>query len=104
MAVQISLLQKDFEVALQPVPTRITYHSSFRYTSTTYLLIHLLSLSMPSRTSDHPANALSALQDPTSAVNTILSGRKCWRILKGRNEPVWPPPLEAALIEGKLHW
>ncbi|KAK7675854.1 hypothetical protein QCA50_021211 [Cerrena zonata] len=58
---------------------------------------------MPSRIThpSHSANgSISALQDPNSAVNTILSGRKCWRILKGRNEPVWPPPLEAALIEG----
>ena len=61
---------------------------------------------MPSRTTTHPdsaSNVIPALQDPNSAVSTILSGRKCWRILKGRNEPVWPPQLEAALIEGNFH-
>ncbi|KAL4244355.1 TEC1 family protein [Abortiporus biennis] len=35
-----------------------------------------------------------------SAVQTILTGRKCWRIMKGKDEAVWPPQLEAALIEG----
>ncbi|THH31736.1 hypothetical protein EUX98_g2464 [Antrodiella citrinella] len=34
------------------------------------------------------------------AVQTIVSGRKCWRIMKGKDEAVWPPALEAALIEG----
>lgn len=34
------------------------------------------------------------------AVKTILEGRKCWRQMKGRDEVVWPPELEAALIEG----
>lgn len=38
----------------------------------------------------------------SDAVETILSGRKCWRIMKGKNEPVWPPALEAALIEGGI--
>lgn len=35
-----------------------------------------------------------------TAVQTILTGRKCWRIMKGKDEAVWPPALEAALIEG----
>ncbi|OCH88142.1 hypothetical protein OBBRIDRAFT_805572 [Obba rivulosa] len=34
------------------------------------------------------------------AVNTILSERKCWRVMRDKDEVVWPPPLEAALIEG----
>lgn len=34
------------------------------------------------------------------AVNTIVSGRKSWKTLKGKGEAVWPPYLEAALIEG----
>ncbi|KAH9067705.1 hypothetical protein EDB87DRAFT_23826 [Lactarius vividus] len=33
------------------------------------------------------------------AVNTIVSGRKSWKTLKGKGEAVWPPYLEAALIE-----
>ncbi|KAI0776544.1 hypothetical protein BD413DRAFT_468258 [Trametes elegans] len=31
---------------------------------------------------------------------TILAGRKCYRVSKDKNEVVWPPQLEAALIEG----
>lgn len=34
------------------------------------------------------------------AVKTILDERRCWRQMKGRDEVVWPPELEAALIEG----
>ena len=37
------------------------------------------------------------------AVNTIVSGRKSWKTLKGKGEAVWPPYLEAALIEGPSH-
>ncbi|TFY57322.1 hypothetical protein EVG20_g8597 [Dentipellis fragilis] len=36
------------------------------------------------------------------AVNTIVSGRKSWKTLKGKGEAVWPPYLEAALVEGRL--
>ena len=34
------------------------------------------------------------------AVHTIVSGRKSWKTLKGKGEAVWPPYLEAALVEG----
>lgn len=37
------------------------------------------------------------------AVRTIVSGRKSWKTLKGKGEAVWPPYLEAALVEGNLH-
>jgi hypothetical protein len=30
----------------------------------------------------------------------IVNGRKSWKTLKGQSEPVWPPNLEAALIDG----
>ncbi|TFY73468.1 hypothetical protein EWM64_g10544, partial [Hericium alpestre] len=33
------------------------------------------------------------------AVHTIVSGRKSWKTLKGKGEAVWPPYLEAALVE-----
>ncbi|KAI0035594.1 hypothetical protein K488DRAFT_68283 [Vararia minispora EC-137] len=33
------------------------------------------------------------------AVQTIVSGRKSWKTLKGKGEAVWPPYLEAALVE-----
>jgi hypothetical protein len=38
--------------------------------------------------------------DTNKAVKTILNSRKCWRNVKGKEEAVWPPELEAALIEG----
>lgn len=36
------------------------------------------------------------------AVHTIVSGRKSWKTLKGKGEAVWPPYLEAALVEGRF--
>lgn len=36
----------------------------------------------------------------SKAVKTILNSRKCWRNMKGKEEAVWPPELESALIEG----
>ncbi|EIW57038.1 uncharacterized protein TRAVEDRAFT_65868 [Trametes versicolor FP-101664 SS1] len=36
----------------------------------------------------------------TKAFHTILAGRKCYRVSKDKNEVVWPPHLEAALMEG----
>ncbi|KAI0319285.1 hypothetical protein OF83DRAFT_1170358 [Amylostereum chailletii] len=33
------------------------------------------------------------------AVQTIVAGRKSWKTLKGKGEAVWPPYLEAALVE-----
>lgn len=32
--------------------------------------------------------------------DTILRSRKSWKTVKGRAEPVWPPELEKALIQG----
>ncbi|KAI0632606.1 hypothetical protein C8Q77DRAFT_1058743 [Trametes polyzona] len=37
---------------------------------------------------------------PSKAFQTILAGRKCYRVSKDKNEVVWPPQLEAALMEG----
>lgn len=31
---------------------------------------------------------------------TIVKGRKSWKTLRGNGEAVWPPQLEAALLEG----
>ena len=36
----------------------------------------------------------------TDAIHTIVTGRKCWKTIKGKGEVVWPPYLEAALVEG----
>ncbi|OBZ74579.1 hypothetical protein A0H81_05099 [Grifola frondosa] len=36
----------------------------------------------------------------SNAFQTIVTERKCWRVTKDKNEVVWPPRLEAALIEG----
>ncbi|KAH9926629.1 uncharacterized protein BXZ73DRAFT_49381 [Epithele typhae] len=42
----------------------------------------------------------SPVPSPKQATQTILAGRKCYRISKDKNEVVWPPHLEAALMEG----
>ncbi|EPS94933.1 hypothetical protein FOMPIDRAFT_1133386 [Fomitopsis schrenkii] len=33
-------------------------------------------------------------------IQTIVTGRKCWKTMKGKGEVVWPPFLELALVEG----
>lgn len=45
--------------------------------------------------------AMSAIYPSHSNMcHAILAGRKCWRRPKNTNEVVWPPHLEAALMEG----
>ncbi|EJF57264.1 hypothetical protein DICSQDRAFT_183308 [Dichomitus squalens LYAD-421 SS1] len=50
------------------------------------------------------AEDLSYSVSPSSGINdtiqTIVTGRKCWKTMKGKGEVVWPPYLEAALVEG----
>ena len=55
-------------------------------------------------TADFRASATGLKRDGETgeAVHTIVSGHKCWRIMKGKDEAVWPPVLEKALIEGSL--
>lgn len=36
----------------------------------------------------------------SDAVQSIVTSRKCWKTIKGKGEVVWPPQLEAALVEG----
>lgn len=52
------------------------------------------------------ADDLSYSVSPSSGINdtiqTIVTGRKCWKTMKGKGEVVWPPYLEAALVEGTL--
>ena len=52
------------------------------------------------------ADDLSYSVSPSSGINdtiqTIVTGRKCWKTMKGKGEVVWPPYLEAALVEGML--
>ncbi|RPD58631.1 hypothetical protein L226DRAFT_466575 [Lentinus tigrinus ALCF2SS1-7] len=43
---------------------------------------------------------MSSSPTPPAAFQTILAGRKCYRMSKDKNEVVWPPHLEAALMEG----
>lgn len=40
-------------------------------------------------------------QSEASVADTIVRARKSWKTVKGRSEPVWPPHLERALIQGK---
>ena len=46
----------------------------------------------------------SAAAPSSSKANfeTILAGRKCYRMSKEKNEVVWPPHLEQALMEGPV--
>ncbi len=52
------------------------------------------------------ADDLSYSVSPSSGINdtiqTIVTGRKCWKTMKGKGEVVWPPYLEAALVEGEF--
>lgn len=34
------------------------------------------------------------------AAQILATGRRSWKTLKGKGEAVWPPHLEAALLEG----
>ena len=34
------------------------------------------------------------------AVNTLVGSRRSWKTMPQGKEPVWPPQLEAALVEG----
>ena len=51
-------------------------------------------MSTSSRSSHSPAPS------PEQAAKAILNGRKCYRMSKDKNEVVWPPHLEAALMKG----
>ena len=53
-----------------------------------------------SRSPSPDCTVAPATTNTNAAVKSILNSRKCWRSLKGKEEPVWPPQLEAALIEG----
>ncbi|KAL4249143.1 TEC1 family protein [Abortiporus biennis] len=37
--------------------------------------------------------------ETNDVIQTIVTGRKCWKTIKGKGEVVWPPYLEAALVE-----
>lgn len=43
----------------------------------------------------------SAEELSRDAAQVAATGRRSWKTLKGRGEAVWPPQLEAALIEGR---
>lgn len=44
----------------------------------------------------------SAEEKTRDAAQIVATGRRSWKTLRGRGEAVWPPLLEAALIEGWL--
>ncbi|KAK7471945.1 hypothetical protein VKT23_000051 [Stygiomarasmius scandens] len=46
-----------------------------------------------------PGDDGSANQETTEVFRSVFKGRKCWKTQKG-GEMVWPPELEAALLEG----
>ncbi|KZT04855.1 uncharacterized protein LAESUDRAFT_727724 [Laetiporus sulphureus 93-53] len=49
---------------------------------------------------DELSYASSAKGEINETIQTIVTGRKCWKTMKGKGEVVWPPYLEAALVEG----
>lgn len=61
-------------------------------------MVHRSSASRSASAPSTPPAEASA--ETHEAVKSILNSRKCWRSIKGKEEPVWPPELEAALIEG----
>lgn len=42
----------------------------------------------------------SGSSEMNETIHTIVTGRKCWKTMKGKGEVVWPPYLEAVLVEG----
>lgn len=40
--------------------------------------------------------------DTKSRMSYVLTGRKTWKTLKENKEAVWPPYIEAVLLEGSL--
>jgi len=57
---------------------------------------------LASRVPCYRRSELPSLQDPQTqdVFHSIVTGRKNWKTLRG-GEIVWPPELEAALIEGE---
>ncbi|TCD65389.1 hypothetical protein EIP91_002722 [Steccherinum ochraceum] len=53
-----------------------------------------------SSTEDLSYNIPTGTGGTKDVIQTIVTGRKCWKTMKGRGEVVWPPHLEAALVEG----
>ncbi|KAI0644880.1 hypothetical protein C8Q79DRAFT_911633 [Trametes meyenii] len=49
---------------------------------------------------DDLSYSVSASSGINDTIQTIVTGRKCWKTMKGKGEVVWPPYLEAALVEG----
>lgn len=41
-------------------------------------------------------------ESEAAVAETIVRARKSWKTVKGRSEPVWPPHLEKALVQGEL--
>ena len=51
-------------------------------------------------TSSDVADPSGPNQQTQDVFQKIVKGRKSWKTLRGVTEAVWPPPLEAALIQG----
>lgn len=50
---------------------------------------------------DDLSYSVSASSGINDTIQTIVTGRKCWKTMKGKGEVVWPPYLEGALVEGE---
>lgn len=60
----------------------------------------------PSHSQGQGRNGSEETDGPTESeaavAETIVRARKSWKTVKGRSEPVWPPHLEKALVQGEL--
>ncbi|KAG1902207.1 uncharacterized protein F5891DRAFT_1217841 [Suillus fuscotomentosus] len=55
---------------------------------------------MTSQRDPDPLQPIPPSQSTDDIVRTIMKVRKSWKTLKGKSEPVWPPGLEAMMLEG----
>lgn len=58
-------------------------------------------LPSPTSSEDEVASSQTSHSHTDAVVQTIVKGRKSWKASRG-GELVWPPELEAALVEGAL--
>lgn len=66
-----------------------------------HLQLHCVQISPIMSTAGDTSYDMFTEESRRNAMQTIVAGRKSWKTMKGRGaEPVWPPELECALIEG----
>ncbi|EJD08273.1 uncharacterized protein FOMMEDRAFT_151020 [Fomitiporia mediterranea MF3/22] len=89
--------------------TALQYHSSSRVPSpgsavlTDFDFANSLRTIRGSRGDDaEPSSGDGPTESEAAVAETIVRARKSWKTVKGRSEPVWPPHLEKALVQGRF--